>query len=248
MNARRRLRSLPLFLGLWLALGCTAQDQATAEETATPAEIPGTVAGPVVQTLDAGGYTYVELETPQGKVWAAGPKTTIQVGQTLRISTQMPMQEFHSDALDRDFDRVYFVGSLLPAGGDNPAATAKLIQESHAKKAPAVDESIDFGNIAPADYTVADLYAKSEKLGGQTVKIRAKVVKSLSEIMGRNWLHIQDGTGTEDTRDLVVTTDGTAQVGQTVLVTAKVALDKDFGMGYRYDLLLEDAEISVESD
>jgi hypothetical protein len=249
MIARLRLSSLlPLTFLLLLSLGCTTQDQATAEESAATNEIPGTAVGPILQTLEAGGYTYVELDTAGGKIWAAGPKTAVQVGQVLRVTTQMPMQNFRSETLDRTFETVYFVGSLLPQSANDPTATKKLLEDSHAKQAPAVSDDIRFDGLAAADYTVESLYAKSADLGGQTVAVRGKVVKALSQIMGRNWLHIQDGTGAAKTNDLVVTTDGMAEVGQTVLITAKVALDKDFGMGYHYDLILEDAEVTVEGN
>jgi hypothetical protein len=65
--------------------------------------------------------------------------------------------------------------------------------------------------------------------------------------MGKNWLHVRDGSGAEGTNDLTITTAGTLpNVGDTVVVTGNVALNKDFGMGYAYDVLVEDAQVTVE--
>jgi hypothetical protein len=64
--------------------------------------------------------------------------------------------------------------------------------------------------------------------------------------MGKNWLHVQDGTGKPGSNDLMVTSKAAAKVGDTVLVKGVVTLDKDFGAGYRYDVILDDAEVTVE--
>lgn len=248
MITRFRLISIPLALLLLFALGCAAQDEATSETPARAEEIPGTAVGPVLQTMESGGYTYVELDTAQGTIWAAGPVTKVQVGQVVRVGTQMPMSNFHSESLNRDFDTVYFANALTLESANAAGSGKKLPPEGHTKVTPVVGGDVSFDGIAPADYTVAGLYAKSGELDGQTVKVRGRVVKALNGIMNRNWLHVQDGTGEGATQDLVVTTDATAEAGQMVLVTAKVALDQDFGMGYQYDLLLEDAQVQVEGD
>ena len=96
--------------------------------------------------------------------------------------------------------------------------------------------------------TIAEIYADKTELAGEEVTLRGKVVKFLPQIMGKNWLHVRDGTGDADagTNDLTVTTASAAQVGDTVLITGKVLLDKDFGFGYKYDVLIEEAQVVVE--
>lgn len=95
--------------------------------------------------------------------------------------------------------------------------------------------------------TVAALYKEKASLAGQTIKVQGKVVKVNMGIMGRNWLHVQDGTGEAGkTNDLTVTSNEAAKVGDQVTVTGKVAVDKDFGSGYAYGLLLEEATIAVK--
>ena len=94
--------------------------------------------------------------------------------------------------------------------------------------------------------TVADIYGGSGDLAGKTVKLRARVVKFTPNIMGTNWVHLQDGTGTEGTHGLTVTTAAVVQVGDLVVVEGPVTVDKDYGAGYRYAVIIEDAAITKE--
>jgi hypothetical protein len=109
---------------------------------------------------------------------------------------------------------------------------------------------VDVSGITKAEggMTVAEVFAGKEQLAGKPVTLRGKVVKSNSGIMGKNWIHVRDGSGAEGTNDLTVTTM-TAQpnVGDTVLVTGPLVLNKDFGMGYQYDVIVEDADVKIES-
>ena len=107
---------------------------------------------------------------------------------------------------------------------------------------------IDVGKVQRAEdgKTVAEIFAGKEDLAGKQVLVRGKVVKFLPQIMGKNWLHLQDGSGSEGTNDLTVTTTGLAEVGDLVLVNGTVSVNRDFGYGYSYEVLLEDAEITVE--
>jgi hypothetical protein len=111
-----------------------------------------------------------------------------------------------------------------------------------------VTPKTDFTGLKPAEggQTVAEIYTTSEQLAGKPVKVRGKVVKYNAEIMGRNWVHIQDGTGAVGDNDLLVTSVAKAKVGDTVLVEGTVAINKDFGAGYKYRVLVEDAKVTVE--
>jgi DNA/RNA endonuclease YhcR with UshA esterase domain len=100
--------------------------------------------------------------------------------------------------------------------------------------------------VAEGGVTVADVYARRADLAGQTVKVRGKVVKATAGVMGANWYHIQDGTGAPGANDLTVTTAGTAKVGDVVVIAGTVATDKDFGMGYTYEVIVEKATLTAE--
>jgi hypothetical protein len=130
-----------------------------------------------------------------------------------------------------------------------PAATAAQPADPHPVPSVQPGTDIDLSGIAKADggKTVAELYAEKDQLAGQKVTVRGKVVKTNAGIMDKNWLHVRDGSGAEGTNDLTVTTSGELpKVGDTVLVTGALTLNKDFGMGYQYPVIVEDAAVTIE--
>lgn len=136
-----------------------------------------------------------------------------------------------------------------PAQG-TAEAPAPGLPAGHPHPIPAEPtDAVDLSGIARADggRTIAEVFADKDQLAGQPVVFRGKVVKVNANIMGKNWLHVRDGSGTEGTNDLTVTTTGVLpEIGDTVLVSGAVAVNKDFGMGYQYDILIEDAEVTIE--
>jgi hypothetical protein len=231
--------------------------QAAPAAAPAPAASPGKT-GKVVETMNAAGYTYVQVDTGKEKFWAAAPEVQVKVGDSIVVPEGMPMPNYESKTLNRKFDLVYFVPALL-VNGATPAAMAGGMPPGHPPmagmgdmpgaggapqvKAPA---SISLTGIKKADQTVADIYAQKSALAGKPVKVRGKVVKFSPEIMGKNWLHIQDGSGQEGSNDLTVNTSAVAQVGDTVVVSGNLTVAKDFGYGYQYDVIIEDAKIAKE--
>lgn len=233
------------------------QASAPAATSQPAAEVPkaaGT-AGKVVETMNAAGYTYVQVDDGQKKIWAAAPEFSVAVGDEVIVPDGMPMNDYHSKSLDRDFEVVYFVDSVLnpnaagaPASVDPNAAMPEghpNTQVTAAEVAP-----VDLSNISKAEggKTVAEITTAKADLAGKEVTLRGKVVKYNAQIMGKNWLHVQDGSGdaAAGTNDITVTTTTETKVGDTVLVSGKLSLDKDFGYGYQYALIIEDAKVSVE--
>lgn len=111
------------------------------------------------------------------------------------------------------------------------------------------DQMVDLSGIERAEggKTIAEVYAEKDQLAGQEIVFRGKVVKTNAGIMGKNWLHVRDGSGAEGSNNLTVTTPFILpNVGDTVVVTGPLELNKDFGMGYQYDLIIEDAKVVVE--
>lgn len=94
--------------------------------------------------------------------------------------------------------------------------------------------------------TVAAINGNMATLTGKTVRVQGKVVKVINHIMKRNFIHVQDGTGDANTNDLIVTSKQTAKVGDQVTVTGVVVTNRDFGSGYFYPLLIEDANIVIK--
>jgi len=132
--------------------------------------------------------------------------------------------------------------AAAPAG---PAA----MPADHPQARPTGD--VDLAGIVKAEggKTVAEVFTEKDALAGQKVAVRGKVVKTNAGIMGKDWVHVRDGSGTDGTNDLTVTTTMSPlpQVGDTVLVTGTAVTNKDFGMGYQYPVMLESAEVKIEA-
>jgi|GEM_PF-1765980 len=136
-----------------------------------------------------------------------------------------------------------------PAASSPPAPAAEMPAPPPHPIPSAPSETVDLSGITRAEggKTVEEVFAGKDALAGETIVLRGKVVKTNAGIMGRNWLHIRDGSGAEGTNDLTVTTiDVLPNVGDTVLVTGLLEVNKDFGMGYQYEVIIEEADVTVE--
>ena len=197
------------------------------------------LAGKVIETMDSGGYTYVHIENSAGKTWVAVPRTKVQKGQDISFNPGAEMRNFPSKTLNRTFDRIIFSAGVKGQGGTEKSPGSK-------GTAVTVDEKIKVDKAAGPDaYTVAEIFSKSKELQEKTVVVRGKVVKVSAGVMGKNWVHIQDGSGNQQkgTHNLVATTLDTAAVGDIVTVTGTFAKDKDFGAGYLCKAIVEDAKV-----
>lgn len=251
---RAVLRVALVLAALTVSPACSPDEKGTETEPRAEAATaaPGRFAGKVVETMDAGIYTYVALEGGGKRLWAAGPKTPVALGDEIEIALDMRMEGFESETLGRTFDEIYFVASLEgpgAAGGPGHGADphAGLPQFKSGPEAAAIDpDSIEkpTGGIR-----IAELWDRRSELVGQEVVLRGRVVKVNSGILGRNWVHVQDGSGDagKGTHDLTITTEGRASVGDLVTVRGTVAVDRDFGAGYSYELIVEQAAVDVES-
>lgn len=215
---------------------------------AAPAPPRTAVSGKVVSTMVSGGYTYIEIEAADKKrTWVAVPKANVAVGDKVEVAGGMIMDGFTSKSLNRTFDTIIFADSVItPGKGDAGAAAPSMPMNSlHPGQDAKAKQEVKPGSIVKAKggYTVAEVFAKKNSLKGKKVAVKGKVTKVSSGIMGKNWLHIQDGSGKEGSSDLTVTTAEMAAVGDVVTVTGTLAVDKDFGMGYFYNAIMEDASV-----
>ncbi len=231
-----------------------------------PTSVPGAfISGTIVETMNSGGYSYVLLDTGDARVWVAGPETAgLAEGQTISAPDGMEMKNFRANSLDRTFTSILFVGALNtgneaaaasnPHGGGmggmssgNPGMGAQAAG-GEGVNANSIVAKVEVAKLDRPDggYSVADIYAKAGELSGQTVRLRGQVIKFSPRIMGTNWVHIQDGSGAEGSSDLTVTTEATVAKGDVVLVEGVLAVDKDFGAGYKYHVIVEKAEVIKE--
>ncbi len=199
------------------------------------------VYGKVVETMDVENYTYVQINNGEQSYWAAGPKTSLKKGAMIAIETQMPFTDFESKALNKKFKTIYFVNRFIT---DQPGQTAPATAAPHADLAkqdkPAALKSF---KKAADGKTVSEIFKQKKTLAGKAVRVRGQVVKYTAKVMGKNWLHIQDSSGSER---LVVTTDHDVKLDDVVLVNGTLAIDKDLGYGYVYEAIIEQAKVTVE--
>jgi hypothetical protein len=226
-----------------VAQGMAPPAQAPAPEPAAAQGDEDGVSGTVVETMDASSYTYAKLDTGHGLAWVAGPQTVLAVGTKLGHMPGQVMHQFRSDTLNRTFDQIYFVGAYAVSGGAAPAPVTNPHGAPPAA-APAIAIAVEKMTPPPGGTAIGDVYAKKATLVGKVVTVRGKVVKLNEGILGKNWLHLRDGTGAAGTNDLLVTSTGTAKLGDVVTAKGTLGADKDFGAGYKYDLIVEDAAIS----
>lgn len=204
---------------------------------------PNNTAIKVIEVKQTPTYTYILGEIEGKETWIAVSADEVETGKTYYFSEMMEMTNFRSKELDRTFDYILFVGNLssqpIPA---TAALKPKQQPQSTGKPQPTRQEVV----IQPVEGSLSlqELWEKRQNLAGKVVKITGQVAKYNSSIMGRNWLHIQDGTGSEEFYDLTVTTLDMAAVGDVVVVEGIVVLNKDLGSGYYYDILIEDATVT----
>jgi hypothetical protein len=211
---------------------------------------PQSFSGKVMETTNAANYTYVLVDTGLQKKWAAAPQFQVKAGDAITIEEGMPMPNYHSKTLNRDFEVVYFTGSALVGGTpSSAAASVPILPQGHPPvNGTAPSSKADLSGIKKAEggKTIAEIFAAKTQITGKQVKVRGKVVKFNPMIMGKNWLHIRDGSGTEGSNDLTLTTLAEVKVGATVVATGTIAIDKDFGYGYKYNVIMEDAQLVIE--
>ena len=215
-----------------------------------PAQDPGAdLSGKVVETMDSGGYTYVLLDKAGKRTWVAMPQGKVTVGAEMAFELGAPMANFQSKTLNRTFEMIYFTPGPKGGGGALPhpvPAGAKGLPPGHPATPEAKAKPVKVPKATGANaFTVAQLYAKGGPAAGRTVAVRGKVVKVTSGVLGKTWIHLRDGSGNaaKGTNNLVVTTADSAAIGDVLTATGRLARDKDFGQGYSYVVLLEDAAL-----
>lgn len=206
---------------------------------AADAPIPnGVITGTVLEVQDVDAYSYLRLQTKDGETWAAVGRAALKKGATVTIEDAMVMKDFESKSLKKTFPTIVF-GSL--------AGSAKNTADPHASVAKVPDSGpVQVTKATGADaHTVAEVVTRAAGLKDRQVQVRGKIVKYNPGILGKNWIHLRDGSGSDGdgSNDVVVTSSAPAKLGDVVTVTGVVRLDKDFGAGYVYKVLIEAAAL-----
>jgi hypothetical protein len=205
------------------------------KKTTLPPGMHGVLVTEVIQTSN---YTYLQVEENANKFWIAVVKSDSKPGDSVYYSKASEMKDFKSRELNRTFASIFFVddpsSQLIKEQPATQALTAKKVE---IKRWTEVAVETPKGGI-----TIAGLYGNPGGYAGKSVTIRGVVVRFNSQIMNKNWIHIQDGTDFSDRFDLTVTTKDSVAVGTTATFTGVIALNRDFGHGYTYDVIMEEAK------
>ena len=198
------------------------------------------LSGKVTDIINVPSYTYAEVNIGKKKVWVAGPVTPLKKGDRLSFSAGMPMENFHSKSMKRDFSVVYFVGRFITANGTTSGKSTTMPSPHAQIKYKKVAKPIKGIKKADDGYAISEIHADKEKLKGKKLRVRGKVTKFTAEVMGKNWLHIRDSSTLDD---LTITTKDIVAVDDVVIVEGKLELNKDFSYGYVYPVILLNANV-----
>lgn len=187
----------------------------------------------VEEVLPTSRYVYLKVREGETQYWIATGKMEVNAGETYYYQEEGLLKtNFVSKEHNRTFDELYLVSKIVPTNHGNENKTSQI-------QTPAVAEKI---KQAEGAVKIAELVANPQKYSGKTILISAKCTKVNANIMGKNWLHMKDGS--KDDYDLVVSSTVNIPEGHIVNITGKVALNKDFGAGYKYDIILEDGQLA----
>ncbi len=193
------------------------------------------------EVIQSTNYTYLRVSEEGKESWIAISRQEVEAGKNYYYEPSIEMTNFTSKELKRTFPSIFFVSkfSITPI----LAAEKVIISDQPKGKQPAVAKEGLKVTPAAGGITIAELYSKKDSYAGKSVKIKGEVVKYNAEIMGKNWLHIQDGTKSNSDFDLTITTSDVVKVGDIVTFEGVVAVNKDFGAGYSYDVIVEEGKL-----
>lgn len=230
------------------------------------------VSGTIIESMNVSGYTYMQVNSAGEQIWVAVPETSVTVGDEITFAGGMEMKNFYSKTLNRTFESIIFSSGILsnsPAvqqetikkhqatGQEQSFAEAVQQEKQDPQEVAQQNSSGSAGATVPFlevhvekaagenSVTVAEVFSRAKQLDGKTVRVRGKVVKLNPNIMGKNWIHLQDGSGDpmNNSHDLVITTSGISDIDSIITVEGVVAAEKDFGFGYKYKAIVEEAVI-----
>lgn len=190
----------------------------------------------VGEILNTERYTYAEVTENQEKFWIAVPKQDLVKGHTYYYRGGVKKTNFQSQEFNRVFEVVYLVSNIIDSkehpGGNIGDSKQLENTPSNGNRTKSVAGSIK----------LSELIQNKAKYAGKTVLISGQCVKANYQIMGKNWFHLQDGSEVSGKKsDLTVTSADAIQMGEQAVFEGKIVLNKDFGAGYKYEIIMEDA-------
>ena len=196
----------------------------------------------VLEVLQTSNYTYLRVYENVSERWVAVSRMDVKKGDKLYYDNALQMNNFHSKELDRDFEIIYFINKVSqgPVSGEAPKAQMPANHSGNAKASAKSNVELE---KTGEEITVAQVFEKRAAFADKEIEIRGIVVKVNKQVMGKNWIHIQDGTDHDGSFDLTITSQDLPEKGDEVTFKGTIILNKDFGAGYFYDVIMEDASM-----
>lgn len=198
----------------------------------------------VTEVIQGDSYTYLQVKENMMERWVAVSKQEVTKGEVYYYDEALQMTDFHSKEIDQTFEVIYFVNqiSASPIVNNAAAVMGDGGMPAHSGKVAANNAEVEITKT-DGEVQIADIYSNRAEYSSKEFEIRGVVVKVNEQVMGKNWVHIQDGTGNAGNFDLTITTQAQVKVGDEVTFKGKLTLEKDFGAGYYYDLIMEDGAL-----
>jgi hypothetical protein len=193
----------------------------------------------VNEILPTASYTYLNVTEGEKTFWIAVSSTDAKIGETYFYVGGLLKNNFESKALNKVFDELYLIGNLVSSNHGNEVASTSA-NNTEVNELATTSEKINITR-QKGSIKISEIVKNPKKYEGQTVQIDGECTKINLGIMGKNWIHLKDGS--QDDFDLVITSDAIVDVGVVVTIKAEVVLNKDFGAGYKYDLILENGTL-----
>jgi hypothetical protein len=194
----------------------------------------------VNEVIHAGGYTYLRVTEKRKEIWIAVPAMEAKKGDKLSYTGGLEMKDFQSKELKRTFPSILFLEGVNTETSTSQPGPMDNLKFPGAVKTEKINVTIKPGEGC---ISIAKLFEAKSDYSGKIVKIRGKITKFNVQIMGKNWIHIQDGTEFKGDYDLTITSDTMITVGDTATFEGKISLKKDFGYGYFYNVIMEDGKL-----
>lgn len=234
---KNKLYSIVVILSVFVLIGC--KDKATYSKMDSNPIIEKPVVHKIVinEFMNAAGYTYINVNENAENYWMAIPNANVKKGETYFYSGGMQMKNFESKELKRTFDLIVFAEGISTL---EESASKPKVKHTHVSDGNNSENTEVISIQLPENgVSIGELYENKDTFKNKEIIVRGKVVKVNKNILGKNWIHIVDGTSFENHKDLTITSAQLVQLGDIVTFKATVVLDKDFGAGYVYNLVLE---------
>lgn len=199
----------------------------------------------VIEIQQVSSYTYLLVSENKSEKWVAAPRIETEKGAVLYYKGGTEMPNFTSKELNKTFASVLFLERITANKSDLMVKAQQYSGSTMHQGNPKVEIQKRTKVIAaPLDgISLAFLLENKNQYQGKTIKLKGEVISFRSKILGKNWIHIQDGTEYLGVFDLTITSDEQFEIGDIVIVQGIVAVNKDFGYGYFYDVIVENAKL-----